>query len=101
MFTEDLSDFINPETPGYAVATGVDEHGVVVNIGVLIDMPGLSAPLGMEGMASTQPAVQMASADVRTAPVGWALAIDGVDYVVAEHQPDGTGVSRLVLEAAA
>lgn len=100
MFTETLSDFINPDTPGYAVASGFDEHGGAVTIDVLFDSPGITSSLGASGMASSQPSVLMASAEVCTDPVGWALTVNAVDYVVAAVDPDGNGLSRLTLELA-
>jgi hypothetical protein len=57
--------------------------------------------VGMLGMASSQPALTLASADVSTNPVGMAVVAGGVSYLVAAHEPDGSGVSRLVLELAA
>lgn len=100
MFTEDLSDFINPDTPGYAVASGFDAHGAAVSIGVLFDAPGITGSIGSSGMAGSQPAVLMASADVCTDPVGWELSIKSVAYVVAAADPDGAGLTRLILELA-
>ena len=100
MFTEDLSLFINADTPGYALATGLDDHGQAVSIGVLFDAPGISGSVGAYGMASSQPIATMPTASVVEDPVGWALTINAMAYVVAAHDPDGTGISRLILEKA-
>jgi hypothetical protein len=54
----------------------------------------------MLGMATSQPSLTLASADVSTDPVGAAVLVGAVAYVVAAHEPDGTGVSRLLLEVA-
>ena len=51
-------------------------------------------------MASTQPAYTLPSVSVPANPVGLALVIGATSYVVAAHEPEGTGVSRLLLERA-
>ena len=56
--------------------------------------------VGMLGMATSQPSLTLASADVSTDPVGAAVLVGAAAYVVAAHEPDGTGVSRLLLEVA-
>lgn len=53
------------------------------------------------GIATTQPRITCATTQVPADPVGQAVAVAGGSYVVAEHQPDGTGVSVLLLEVAA
>lgn len=59
------------------------------------------AGVGPYGMASTRPVLTMATASVPAAPVGMACVVGAVAYTVAEHQPNGTGISLLYLEAAA
>lgn len=56
--------------------------------------------VGAYGMASTQPTLTLSTANVPSAPEGQAAVVNGVAYVVASHEPDGTGVSRLLLELA-
>lgn len=58
------------------------------------------------GMASTAPTLLIGPADLPADLVGSAVVIftaDGSvrgDYLVAAHEPDGTGMSRLLLEVA-
>lgn len=59
------------------------------------------------GMASTQPAFGVPTNILPADPVGVAVVVyqpDGVTvrgtYTVAAHEPDGTGLSRLLLEVA-
>ena len=40
-------------------------------------------------------------ANVPSAPEGQAVVVGGVVYLIASHEPDGTGVSRLLLERSA
>ena len=52
------------------------------------------------GMAGTQPTLRLRTADVAADPVGQAVSVNAVAYTVAAHEPDGTGVSVLMLERA-
>jgi Phage Head-Tail Attachment len=53
------------------------------------------------GMAGTQPTITLATASVSGEAVGQTLVVNGSSYYVAAHEPDGTGVSRLLLEVLA
>lgn len=53
------------------------------------------------GMASTQPVFTMATSAITGEPVGQTLTVDGVTYLIVAHEPDGSGISRLLLEASA
>lgn len=57
--------------------------------------------VGVAGVATTSPTLTLPTASVPAQPVGATAVVDGTAYLVAEHQPDGSGVSRLLLEAAA
>ena len=96
MFTEDLSAFFDVEggfsvnaTLGGAPVSGIFDNGSAL------------ASFGSFGMASTQPIFTLPTASVPANPVGQAVEVGGVSYLVASHEPDGTGVSRLILELAA
>lgn len=52
------------------------------------------------GMASTQPAFTTLTTNVVGEAVGQLLVIHGTSYYVAAHEPDGTGMSLLLLEVA-
>jgi len=90
-FTEDLSDFINDDTPGYVDAniTGIGIVG-----GIFGDDYG-----EFNGMvAGSKPTLLCISSEITTVVNGAALTIDGVDYTVAgAPQPDGTGLTILNL----
>lgn len=66
----------------------------------IFDAAYQSAEVGLSGMASTQPGFTLASASVPAGVTGLVLVHAGVSYTVVEHQPDGTGVSVLLLERA-
>lgn len=56
--------------------------------------------VGLMGMASVQPTLMLPTSSVAADPVGLAAVVNGTSYVVASHEPDGTGVSLLRLERA-
>lgn len=59
------------------------------------------AGAGLSGLSSSTPAFTLPTSAVPASPVGMALAVRGVNYAVAEHQPDGSGLSVLILERTA
>ena len=94
-FTEDLAPFF--DTDEFAVdatLNGVAVRGICDNSYQLGDVGG-------QGMASTAPVLTLATTDVPASPVGKSVVVNSVSYVVAAHEPDGTGVSLLLLEKSA
>ncbi|MEN9885766.1 MAG: hypothetical protein RL758_344 [Pseudomonadota bacterium] len=92
MFVEDLSvffaDFGVPATLNGAAVTGIfDAAYAVGNVGI--------------GMAGTQPVFTLATSGIVGEAVGQTLVVNAASYVVSAHEPDGTGMSRLLLEVAA
>jgi hypothetical protein len=94
MITDDLTPFFSVDE----FATSVSVGGVTVF--AIFDNGNTQGNVGTLGMASTQPQLTLASTDVPTNPVGAAVLVGAVAYTVAAHEPDGTGLSRLLLEAA-
>lgn len=91
-FTEDLSQFfVEADFAQAATLNGVAVTGI-------FDNSYITGAVGPAGMASTGPIFTLPTADVPASPVGKTLVTGGVTYTVAEHQPDGTGVSALMLE---
>lgn len=95
MFVEDLSPFFDT-TSGFAQLATVG--GVAV--GVIFDNGYALGNVGMLGMASSQPSITLKTSDVPASPVGTAVLIGAASYLVAAHEPDGTGISVLLLESA-
>ena len=94
MMTEDLSAFMNAAE----FATAITLNGVV--LAAIFDNANALGSVGPYGMASTQPALTLPTIQVPANPIGLAVVVGGVSYLVAGHEPDGTGISRLVLELA-
>ena len=101
MFVEDLTPFFDPEAVGVSIAT----VGGVAGVGVQFDNGYALGNVGMLGMASSQPSITLPDTAVPAEPVGTTVFITagkGIgSYLVAASEPDGTGVTRLLLEAGA
>ena len=96
MFAEDLTAYFDT-TSGFATPATVGG----VSVSVIFDNASALGGVGAYGMASTQPTITLPTASVPATPVGSSVVHGGVGYLVAAHEPDGTGVSRLLLESAA
>jgi len=94
MLTANLDVFFSTDE----FAKPVTLNGVIVS--AIYDAPYASGSVGPYGMASTQPVLTLATANVPTDPVGKTAVVNAVNYLIAAHEPDGTGISRLLLEAA-
>lgn len=71
-----------------------------VNVRAIFDNGSATADIASLGMATRSPTLMLRTASVPASPVGQQVVVCGRAYTIAEHQPDGTGVSTLVLEAA-
>ena len=94
MSAEDFTAFMNLAE----FATSVTLNGVTV--AAIFDEAYASGDVGPYGMASTAPTLTIATADVPASPIGLPVVANGATYAVVVHRPDGTGISRLLLEAA-
>lgn len=95
MFAEDLSTFFNPAE----MADTVTLDSVAVS--AIFDNGYALGSVGSMGMAGAQPSLTLPTASVPANPVGKLAVVGVVTYRVAEHQPDGTGISTLILERTA
>ena len=91
MFVENTAAFFTDF--GQSATVG----GVVVP--AIFDAAYASSGAGPLGFASSQPTLTLATAHVPADPVGTAVLVAGGSYVVGAHEPGGTGMSRLLLEA--
>lgn len=97
MFTEDLTAFFDT-THGFAQAATV---GGVSGVAVIFDDGNALGQAGLIGMAGSQPSITLPTANVPAEPIGGTIIVNGATYTVGEHQADGNGISRLLLEATA
>lgn len=94
MFAENLAPFFKASALGTAVT--VDSVAREAIFDAEYQLGGLAGP----GIASAQPMLTLPTAHVPASPVGKTVVVAGTTYTIVEHQPDGTGVSRLMLERA-
>lgn len=91
MFVENtaayFADFGQSATVGGVVVPAIFDSGYVLG------------SVGAVGMSSSQPMLTLATASVPANPVGTAVVVGALNYTVGAHEPDGTGISRLMLEA--
>jgi len=96
MQAEDMTIFFNVDT-GHAV-TALFAGGS--SAACFFDADYNAGLVGVSGMAAVQPAITLPTADVPASPVGTGVTVNSLAYTIAEHQPDGTGISVLYLERA-
>jgi hypothetical protein len=93
-FEEDLSLFLSADEFG-VVATATTRFSEAVQFAVIFDN-GYGAQFG--GLAdATQPSALARSADVADLVQGCPVCVAGVDWVVTDLQPDGTGMTTVLL----
>lgn len=88
--TIDAAEFMDT-TYGFAVSVTVD--GVACS--AIFDNANADT-FGI--VANTQPTLLLASDAAPLAAVGDAVSVAGTSYTIAEIQPDGTGMTRLLLK---
>jgi hypothetical protein len=94
-FEEDLTLFLDLD--GFAFpAQATTRFREVVSFQVIFDN-GYAGALG-DRLESAQPQAVARSADLVDLVHGSLITINGVDYLLANHQPDGTGMSTIFLE---
>lgn len=92
MFVENFSAFltdfgVNATVAGQAVR-GIFDNGFALG------------SVGVTGIACAQPSLTLPTSSLVGEAVGQTVTINAVAYTVAAHEPDGTGMSRLLLERA-
>lgn len=87
-----------------AVFARLSNAAVSVNgaqaVGGIFDDGAAVGAAGPLGMATSQPSVMVPSATVPADVAGLQASVNGVLYLVAASEPDGAGITRLLLEAA-
>jgi len=78
-------------------ATYTDPSGVPTEIPVIFNAPFHIAVVGDIQYMSKEPSVICRSIDVADADTTTEIIIDSVTYKVIEVQPDGTGITTLIL----
>jgi hypothetical protein len=91
-FTEDFSDFINQDTPGYV------ELSLLGND----DVPAIFDKnyQGSFDMNGSEPVLHIAESNLGAAEQGTPLVIVGDNYKIANIEPDGSGIALVRLKKA-
>lgn len=92
-FDEDLLAFL--DTADFAVTATYDGSRPVAGI---FGAPHDLASVGMSLHASAAPQFICRAADLDANPVDKTLVVNSVTYTIAEHRPDGTGMTELILK---
>lgn len=79
-------------------ATYTPLGGSASNVKGIFDNEFFEAAVGEVGVAIQQPRFVCRSSDISAAVEGDALTVNSVAYTIRVVQPDGTGVTTLVLE---
>lgn len=82
-FADFMADFSVSARVGSVVVTGIFDNAESDTFGMV---------------ANTRAVLTVASEDVPAAAVGTAVVINTTSWTIAELQPDGTGVTRLMLK---
>ena len=91
-FAEDLSPFF----------ADFGEEGTLAGAAVrgIFEQAPADTQMGDLGVSAMQPVFELPSAQVPANAFGAALVLPRGSFTVREHQPDGTGLSRLLLTLA-
>lgn len=90
-FTENFSNFINPDTPGYVLAVILGNE-----IEAIFDK-NYQASFEMNG---NNPVMYVADSDLGAAEQGTSVVINSANYTIANIEPDGSGISIVQLTKA-
>lgn len=82
-FAEFMADFGVSAKVGATVITGIFDNAEADTFGLV---------------ANTRSVLTVATEDIPAAAVGTSVVVNGTTYTIAELQPDGTGITRLMLK---
>ncbi len=82
-FAEFMADFGVSAKVGATVVTGIFDNAEADTFGLV---------------ANTRSVLTVATEDIPAAAVGTTVVVNGTTYTIAELQPDGTGITRLMLK---
>ncbi len=98
MFAEDITAFFSQAD--FACVATIDDDFDGIQVTGIFDAAYANATVGPYGMASTQPVLTVPTGNLPEEYMGRICTINTVDYKIVAHEPDGTGISRLILELA-
>lgn len=93
-FTEDLDRFFGLRGSSFAVTATIDGNSVTG----IFDHEFVTIEDGLAQVEAEKPVFTCATSDVSAIDHGDTCTVNGTNYLVVSNQPDGTGVSKLLLE---
>lgn len=87
-FTENLDAFLSTDEFAVSATLGASTFSVIFD----------RAHLESLGISTTQPMLIAKTSDVSSATRGTSITVNGSAYTIMDNQPDGTGISALMLE---
>jgi len=99
VFTDNIAAFFR--TTGHGVEATYTHGGAATTLNGIMDRDYYGVdPVGRAGVTSSQPRFTCATADLPSgAAAGDTITVAGSSYTVRVVEPDGTGVTMLILEA--
>lgn len=79
-----------------------DDHGVIcrykgAEFSGIFNKEYFEQEAGFAGIASSEPVLYVGSDDIKGIVRGATITVDGIDFTVATIEPDGTGLTVLML----
>ena len=97
MFEEDIDDFF--DTNDFAEeATYTPDGGDAQTVNGIFDLEYVDIDVGGLPIAGLKATFTCSTDDIPGDSEGDALTVRGIDYTIMVCQPDGTGVTKLILE---
>ncbi len=93
---QDLLNFFDTDTHGISASVTID--GTATSISVILNKEYFAIAGESVDVDGTQPVVTCRSSDVAGIDTSDTIAISGITYNIVNIQPDGTGMTVLILQ---
>jgi len=93
----DLAGYFETDSHGSSATITINGSGSSINVILNKEYFAIDPGLGME-VEGTQPVATGRSSDMTNVEIGDTIQISSITYNIVNVQPDGTGVTALVLE---
>lgn len=93
----DLAGYFDTDAHGVSATITINGSGSNINVILNKEYFAIDPGLGME-VEGTQPVCTGRSSDMTNVEIGDTIQIDSITYNIINVQPDGVGVTTLILE---
>ncbi len=94
---QDLAGFFDTDAHGETATITINGSGSSISVIFNNEYFGIAPDIGVE-IESTSPVVTGRSSDMTNVENGDTITISGVTYNIVNVQPDGQGITQLILE---